>query len=268
MKKSIFTIATLVSLLFFQAAMAQDGALVVYYDFENVAGTTIPDESGHGNDAQITDAKVVDGKYGKGLNFPQQGAYAVAPDSDSLDITDAITLAGWINYPPNSNWEVIVNKWAWNFSGWSLQTMNGNNGHTSMWINGFKAELTGPTIIKDNTWHHVAATYDGVKDGLKLYVDGELDADGRNPGNLRHTSGYSGPLDTNDYWLGLGVQGGWISSNQAQGGADWTVGTIDEIVVYNRALSNDEIKKLIAGVSSVVEPADKLTTTWGAIKSW
>jgi len=264
MKKPIFTVAALVSLLFVQTAMAQDGSLVIYYNFENVEGTTIPDESGHGNDAEITGAKVInDGKYGKGLNFPTQGAYAVAPDSDSLDTTDAITLAGWINYPPNNNWECVVNKWAWNFSGWSLQTKNANTAHTSMWINGFKAELTGTSIIKDDRWHHVASTYDGTEDGIKLYVDGELDAEGGDPG----FTGYSGALDTNDYWLGLGVQGGWISSNQAQGGADWTVGTIDEIVVYNRALSHDEIKKLMAGVR-FVEPADKLTTTWGTIKSW
>ena len=81
-------------------------------------------------------AKVVnDRRYGKGPNFPTQGAQEVAQDSPSLDIVDAITLAGWSNYPPNNNWECIVNKWAWNF-------------------NGFKAELTGPAIIKDNTWHH------------------------------------------------------------------------------------------------------------------
>jgi hypothetical protein len=264
-KRLIAIMTALVSLLLTQVAMAQDNSLIVYYDFENVQGNKIPDESGNGNDAEITGAKVVnEGKYGKGLNFPVQGAYAVAPDSASLDIAKAITLAGWINYPPNANWECIVNKWAWNFSGWSLQTMNANNVHTSMWINGFKAELTGPTIIKDNTWHHIASTYDGTKDGIKLYVDGKLDAQGGDVGK----SGYSGDIDVNDYWLGLGVQGGWISSNQVQGGNDWTVGTVDEIVVYNRALSQDEIKNLMSGVSFVVEPKAKLTTTWAGIKSW
>ena len=131
-----------------------------------------------------------------------------------------------------------------------------------MWISGFKAELTGPSTIKDNTWHHVASTYDGTQDGMKLYVDGRLDAEGGDAGK----TGYSGPLDTNDYHLGIGVQGGWITSGGAEGGADWTVGVVDEIAVFNRVLSQAEIQSLMEGVVTAVRPDGNLTITWGAIK--
>jgi len=253
---------TLVLSLTIGSAIAADNSMVLYFNFDEGSGTVVKDQSNYGNDGEAVNADWVTGKNGNGISIKGENSYVIVPDSPSLDITDAITLAAWIKYPPNDNWECVINKWAWNFSGWSLQTMNANNSHTSMWINGFKAELTGPTTIKDDTWHFLASTYDGTLDGMKLYMDGKLDAQGGDPDK----TGYSGKLDTNDYHVGLGVQGGWVTTNGAEGGADWSVGVLDEVMIFNRALNLTEIQGLMAGGVTAISPKGNITTTWGSLK--
>ena len=44
-------------------------------------------------------------------------------------------------------------------------------------------------------------------------------------------------------------------------------GVIDEVYLFNRAISTDEINTIRAGDFAPVQPAEKLTTTWGAIKT-
>lgn len=49
----------------------------------------------------------------------------------------------------------------------------------------------------------------------------------------------------------------------------WLQATVDELVIYNRALTKDEVQSLLDGPAmrpGPVEPSDKLSSTWGKIK--
>lgn len=86
--------------------------------------------------------------------------------------------------------------------------------------------VRGKRNVSDGGWHHAAGVYDG--DFLLLYVDGILDA----------TANASGTIHSNvmDLWIGK-------ESGSSQWYGNWS-GLIDDVRIYNRALSADEIIEL------------------------
>jgi hypothetical protein len=49
-------------------------------------------------------------------------------------------------------------------------------------------------------------------------------------------------------------------------GSSYFVGAMDDVFVFDRVLSQDEIEGLMSGFSLAVEPESKLTTTWGSLR--
>ena len=87
-------------------------------------------------------------------------------------------------------------------------------------------------VMRPNTgWHHFAFTYDGVS--AKIYLDGSL---------TTTNSSITGPIDI---CIGgeLIIGAGWSAVGIA-GTPDWWNGLIDDIIIYNRALSESEIQQL------------------------
>ena len=105
-------------------------------------------------------------------------------------------------------------------------------------------------------WHHVVVIYDGIT--LKVYLDGE-------PCGAEDPA--EGDVTPREKPFTIGGYG----SNPADiGGNDLYSGRIDEVRLYNRALSDDEVKqnfdsRAIGGIA--VESLDKLVETWGKIKA-
>ena len=100
----------------------------------------------------------------------------------------------------------------------------------------------------ENKWYHVIYTTDTTKDELKLYVNGELVAEG--------TSGAT-PENMDERRIGSEHDGRFL------------IGMIDEVRIYNRVLAADEVKRNF-GVESneltAIEPVGKVTISWGQIK--
>jgi hypothetical protein len=100
--------------------------------------------------------------------------------------------------------------------------------------------------VELDTWYHVAYTCDTKKNELKLYANGELigtGAAGNTPNNLTHI----------------------VIASEHEG--RYLPGLVDEVRIYNRILSEDEIKKNSEIIARAVEPGGKLSLTWGAIKA-
>ena len=76
-----------------------------------------------------------------------------------------------------------------------------------------------------NQWTHLAVTYDGQE--MKFYYNGELEA----------TLAASGRIYTNDMSLAIG------GNNVAN--AEYFVGVMDEVAIFNRALTQSEIRKVM-----------------------
>jgi hypothetical protein len=114
----------------------------------------------------------------------------------------------------NNGWDPIIAK------GFDWMLSRGTGDEATFFCIGVDF-LTGSANINDDQWHHVAAVYDGSM--LYLYVDGRLDACKSASGDLRVSS-------SNVYIGGSPSQ----SFN----------GLVDDVLVYNRALSKTEIEYL------------------------
>ena len=251
-----FLILSLFALTFFVAAQVEaldTEGLVGAWLFDDGKGEAVTDSSDNGLDGKIAKGKPkwVDGKFGGAMEFG--GADMVTVDDDAaLDLED-FTLAAWVNIPKISGpWQIIASKENRNPTGRNYGLFaHTNTGvvHYSFTTNAGWKSFNAATAITDGEWHHVAGTYDGSD--FKLYLDGAVDgetAPGTKPDNHDNFL-FIGGCDIGNYWM---------------------TGTIDEVIIYNRALSEQEIGELIedgAAAALDVQPGGKLATTWSHIKT-
>jgi len=152
--------------------------------------------------------------------------YVSIPDSPSIDaLTNAITIEAWIKVTQFSSqdWISIVCK---GDTSWQLRRY-GATSTLSFWTDGLSnPELQGSRNINDGKWHHVAGVYNGTT--KYLYVDGTLDV----------SEPATGTIAVNTQPLLLGNNAGALQRNFN--------GLVDEVSLYNRALSASEIQAIYA----------------------
>ncbi|BDU50639.1 LamG-like jellyroll fold domain-containing protein [Haliovirga abyssi] len=201
--------------------------LVAEYKFDG--GLTL-DSSGFNNDGIINGGVVEtenrDGDSGKALSFDGSTGYVEVDDSESLNPTKQLTLSAWIkwNIDPTTgeNYAEILSK-----NGddqYQLQHSSGND-KFEFAIN----TTSGRKYIQSTTspvadkWYYVVGTYDGIN--MKLYVNGALET----------TTGYTGDLLTSNEKLDIGRRS--VNNDRYFNGA------IDDVKIYRKALTADEIGK-------------------------
>ena len=163
------------------------------------------------------------GEVGQAFSLDGVSSYVSIPDSPSLhSLTSSLTIEAWIrvNQFPNGGWTAIVTK---GDSSWRLHRY-GNTSRLAFDTDGLGAELVSNGSMDDGQWHHVAAVYDGTH--KYLYVDGALDA----------SCSATGFIHQNSYPVCIG-------ENAEAPGRIWN-GLIDEVSIYNRALTASEIQAI------------------------
>jgi len=215
---------------------AQDPSLVLYFPLDDDAAGEAKDHSQFANDGTLGgNPESVEGKFGGALMFDAVDDQVVVPSNETLDIEDEITMMAWINPGANltADWRTIVGKSPTNVLGnttFSYDIRMDNSGvlRYSLNIGGWQYIL-GPTLV-EGTWYHIAGTYDGQE--MILYVDGE-------PVGTTQTSGKIN-VTPDPVCVGNLV-------NAAGGGQNeyWS-GVIDEVRIWNRALSEEEVKTNMA----------------------
>jgi len=209
------------------------------------AGTNNGSLSGSG-------ATYATGEVGQGFRFDGTNGYVQIPDSDALKPTN-VTLEAWVwldpNLPANNGGEDIVfkqNTWSAWFEAYCLMknTIDNGNGTFSDRFQfvvsryGNQVIIDSQTIAQRGVWYHVAATYDGNQS--ILYVNGVAEASA--------TPGF--PLDYGTNPVFIGTSGTWPPYLAMFGGI------IDEVSIYNRALSSNEIAVIYnAGSAGKCAPA-------------
>ena len=226
----------------------RDEAMVLYLSFDEGKGKDVEDLSGKGNDGTLEgDVKWMNnGKIRNALYFDeqaQQGVVAVKA-SNSLAITQNLTMAVWV-YPQSIGDYRNVRGQADPHTYY----LSIHQGKPSVWIGtggaGGKTWNSAKSSISLNKWSHVAVVYEFNKE-LRIYIDGELDQTHELEGEI--------PVSQADHWFGNRLDGAWPYK-----------GMLDEFVIYNRVLTEAEIKQDMDQVLSV-SPLDKVTTTWGMLK--
>jgi hypothetical protein len=152
-----------------------------------------------------------------------------------------------------ARWNVIAAKEIWDTkSGWALYLSTSKNPtfETS------STQAIGASAVATNTWYHLAGIADG-SGNIKVYLNGE--EDGRGSSNLT----------TAKINLFIGAR---HPNSGAAGITDPFPGILDEIAIFNVALTEDDIKdimtdglKKVVGISAV-STSGKLATTWGEIR--
>lgn len=233
-------------------ALDADG-LVGAWLMDDGKGEVVTDSSDNGLDGKFAKGtpKWVDGKFGGGLEFGGADMVTVA-DNAALDLK-SFTLSAWVNIPKVSGpWQIIASKENRNPTGRNYGIFGhldtGKIHYSFTTANGWKS-FDANTVVTDGKWHHIVATY--AKPDFILYVDGKVDAQ-TNPNtdpDDHDNFFYIGGCDIGNYWMS---------------------GTIDEVLLYDRALSEDEINDLMdKGITDSldVKPGGKLVTTWSQIKT-
>jgi hypothetical protein len=199
--------------------------------------------------------KWVKGKFGQAMDL--DGAFIIVPHSESFNLEN-ITIAAWINPIERVNDARILDKGVDGdpYHAYSLQ-ISDNPGDSAedtklqfrSYVGGERAWIGSDEEIPLNTWTHVAATYDGEQ--TKIYINGQLEKAADASGDLLQNENdiYIGDYEFSDRHFS---------------------GLLDEVLLFNVALSEENIKSLMTGyfisVIAVKHSSDKLTTTWGVIK--
>jgi glucose/arabinose dehydrogenase/PKD repeat protein len=195
--------------------------LVLGYGFEETSGQAANDVSAADNDGTINGPTgTASGKFGRALSFDGTNDRVDVPDAASLDLTTAMTLEAWVRPTTNSGWRSALFKERGTTSMvYALYSSNGSKPTTETFTSAVNA-VPGPTGLTVNTWTHLASTYDGTT--VRLFVNGTQVASKVATGAMPSTAN---PLR--------------IGGNAVYG--DYFSGLIDEVRIYNRALSGAEI---------------------------
>jgi YVTN family beta-propeller protein len=202
-----------------QPAWAQSG-LVAGYSFNEGSGNTVQDASNRDNDGTIAGATwTASGRYGGALTFDGTSAVVNIPNSPSLTLTTAMTLEAWVRPTQvDGEWRDVVYKGNDNYF---LEATSNRGGRPATGGTFTRSNVYGPAALPVNAWTHLAATFDGST--LKLYVNGAVVSSGSRGGTLA-TSG--SPLQ--------------IGGDSVFG--QYFAGTIDEVRVYNIALTDAQVR--------------------------
>lgn len=198
--------------------------LVAAYGFEESSGTQVIDASGYGNHGTISNAsRVSTTNFGNVLSVSgSNSSWVTVKDSASLDLTSGVTLEAWV-YPTASmsGWDTVVIKEQTGGLAYALSAnSDANRPNTTVNVAGTDRQLTSGSYLPHNKWTHLATTYDGSMQ--RLYVNGVQVGSRSQTGAITLSSGA----------LRIGGNSVWGS---------YFRGYIDEVRVYNRALSQSEI---------------------------
>lgn len=194
---------------------------VAYYKFEGDSkDSSIYANNGADTNITYDDASGKQGKYAKGNGSSSQ---IFVTHSESLNPKNAITISAWVKQTIGQS-SMILQK-AGNYYSY------GNASSRSLWIGTTLGNLelySGGGALDDGKWHHWVGTWNNTDGYIRIYIDGKLQA--TSPTTL------FGTLNQNANGLYL-VSGG---------GVYYHSGEIDELGIWNRALSLEEVRVLYA----------------------
>lgn len=240
--------------------------LVGYWAFNEDAGQTAGDSTIPPEDGTLKPGTswVSVGKLDKAIGFDGDTGFVDLGAPDLINGYQAVTVSAWIkasslvdNPGPNpdppptghNNYEgAIFHKKRGQGAGYDDSIgLTVSTGGTAFYIDqggdNTIVALPPPALLE---WTHIAAVYDGTIGGrgMELYIDGEKEASARS---------VSGAIITNPD--GMGIGGG----DETEGGSNFEFeGIIDEVRLYNRALTEEEIEVLAGqgGAGAYEDPLD------------
>jgi hypothetical protein len=199
------------------------GNPVAAYNFNAGSGTTLADVTGKGHTGTLTGPTwSTAGKTGAALSFDGVNDSVRVNDANDLDLTTAMTLEAWVRPTTLGNWRTVLFKEQTSHMSYALYAATVSSRPSGQSYIGGERDVRSPTALPTATWSHLSTTYDGSV--LRLYVNGTQVS----------TLNASGAMAVSTGPLKIG--------GNAVFGSEWFSGLIDDVRVYDRALSTAEIQ--------------------------
>lgn len=174
---------------------------------------------------------------GNALSFNGSTDYVLIGDQPELESMTQLTVAAWIKGTNMTSDNVVVAKWYTATVSWILRIGSCNSGKAEFDTNtGSSVGSCGTTSVDDGNWHFIVGTYDGTNQ--RLYVDGVLE----------DTDAQTGTISNSEEEVCIGA-----ACNGATQGSLFN-GEIDDVRIWNRALSQAEIRDNMCEKLTGTEP--------------
>lgn len=218
----VFSFGVLPAGAFNRTSYAQLYGLVGYWSFDEGSGTAAKDGSGNNNNATLHGASWTKGKAWSALNFDGLNDYVDCGNNETLDPIQGATIEAWVNFGCLPS-----------VAGHTMEIASRSGASTDLDLqaetdNRFKFYIGPGVVVASNTvveigrWYHVAATYQAYN-CTRMYVNGILEK----------TTSINLARGTNPNSFSIGESLVWRGR--------YFNGTIDEVKVYNRPLSAEEV---------------------------
>jgi len=214
--------------------------MVAYWPLDEGAGTSVGDRTGLWNGAVTGDLAWVEGVAGTALEFPGGDNYV---DFGNVQIGFSMTLAYWC-FNPEKAYERPIGQHSGDYTadpGWVV--LSRNEGEGGVWFRVHGADTAwngGDIVITDNLpkteWYHLAFTFDGASRELKGYLNSEL--------KVSATCEEGRTIEGNKNDLRLGNVGT----------AEVFTGMLDDIAIWDTALTEEEILDVFLLGPEVIDP--------------
>jgi hypothetical protein len=228
-------------------------AATLYWPFNEGSGLTTADASGNGNTGTLNGGVTWTsaGHFGEGLLFDGSTGYVDAGNAPSTNIAGSATVAGWVKMNTAAQDQKVGGNEDNISGGYKLaiygmrcefETHDASNNWTC------NRYVSGGTILMTGVWYHCCGVMNAQAGTMKTYVNGVLDRE------LDGVSNTALAATTGDLIIGREP---WLQG----GNTRYFNGTLDEIKVYNRALSDTEIRALadttvhVHAVATLTSPA-------------
>jgi len=208
------------------------GSTLVHWRFDETSGAIATDSSGSGNSGTAVNGPLwTSGKIGGALSFDGVNDYVITPPLGAGPAH--VTLAAWIK--PAAAGGIVFSELGQNAinTGWhdsQIEVARSGVVKVCLW-NGGHASISIGTVTF-GTWNHVAMTYDGatMRGYLNGVLGGSFNTVKHNPGTLYYAVGAADATNA--------------------GNGSYFSGLIDDVHIYNRALSGAEIAALGASANA------------------
>ncbi|MBC8551944.1 MAG: LamG domain-containing protein, partial [Candidatus Brocadiales bacterium] len=234
--------------------------LISWWDADSVSGTTVTDIQGGNAGTLLNGATTVQGIVSNAFSLFGKDDYVEVPSNPSLqfDPSTPFSIEGWINVGsyPATDTVPIVAKWGsqWPEFGYGLLVDVNKNIQFSLDQFGCcRNNVTGTSVISENTWYHFAATYDATT--MRIYINGALE--GSAARTVNGTNASVSPL--------------YIGNQIFVTAGDVFTVLIDELGIYSSALPASDIQAIYNAGSAgkcKASPPDCVAPPSGMVSWW
>ncbi|MGE5295550.1 MAG: LamG-like jellyroll fold domain-containing protein, partial [Solirubrobacterales bacterium] len=226
-------------------AMAIPEGLVMYWSFDEGQGAVVKDRSGNGNDGTLEGGVVwTAGMLRSALDF--NGTNAVVNGPHIPFDNRSFTHAMWVNPSLSGGSQSIFSQYQASSASQALHYRIGDGGTLRMGFYSNDLDLAAGTL-QANTWYHLTFRYDLKTQTRKVYVNGKVAGEGT-------ATAYAGTA-------GNTLVGTFRRPDRADRVPEWFNGLIDDVQVYDAALTDAEIQEIMLGLSDPALAFDPIPAT-------